>query len=392
MKPPFRYDRLPAYTFDRLRDLLGSSPPGGAVVDMSVGEPRHEFPQFVREEIFSSADLFGRYPPKDGEPVLLDAIAAWLKHRYGVTVEPRKNILVASGSREALFNACVALCPQTKHDRPARVLIPNPFYQVYAGAAVAANAVPQYVNATRETGFLPDFASIPEPVLDDTAIVYVCSPSNPQGAVASLTYLKNLMQLAQRHDFLVFADECYSEIYSDVPPPGILETSKASDIDVDRMLSFNSLSKRSNVPGMRMGFVAGGSRPISHLKKYRSYSDPGVPVPLQIAAAGLWADEKHVRVSRQKYQSKYRLCDDMLGHLSGYSRPLAGFFLWLDVGDGEAAALDLWQNKGIKVVPGTYFGSNANGTNPGSAYVRAALVAEEDELAVGLECLRELML
>ena len=387
-----RYQQLPEYTFDRLRVLLGDSAPyTNRVIDMSMGEPNHEFPRFITDEILNSVQQFGKYPPRNGTRDLRNAITNWLQRRYKVELDPEKNIIATNGSREGLFNACVALCPDAQNGKHVRVLIPNPFYQVYAGAAVAANAIPKYINAIEETDYLPDFGALSKNDWDTISIVYLCSPSNPQGSIASLNFLKNLMNLAAEHDFVVFSDECYSEIYRELPPPSMLQTLSEEGIDTERMLVFNSLSKRSNLPGLRVGFMAGGPRIITQLKKYRSYSDPGIPIPVQNVATKLWADEDHVVQSRQRYRVKYQLSDQILGNLNGYSPPQGGFFLWIKVPDGEKVTLELWQNKGIKVIPGAYFSRVVNGINPGTEFIRVALVADEPELKVGLQGLKEVL-
>ena len=391
MDLPGRFSQLPEYTFDRLRLLLNNTTPGGDVIDMSVGGPRHDFPDWIMAEIAGNISQFGKYPPKNGTSDLLLAISGWYKNRYGVAIDPNKNVAVVNGSREALFNACIALCPEEKTGRKAKVLIPNPFYQVYVGAALAANADPVFVDADKKNNFLPDLDRLSSRILAEISIVYLCTPSNPQGSVASREYLEKLLNLAHQHDFLVFSDECYSEIYRASPPPGMIEIQTGFAGDLNRKIIFNSLSKRSNLPGLRTGFMVGGEKLISHFKKYRSYSDPAVPIPLQAVAARLLQDESHVIASRERYQRKYVLADKIFAGVAGYTPPEAGFFLWLDVGDGKEMTMRLWQEKGIKVVPGTYFCFEDQGKGSGDRYIRVAMVAEEEELAMGLAAIRSLM-
>ncbi|MGP1355580.1 aminotransferase class I/II-fold pyridoxal phosphate-dependent enzyme, partial [Roseicyclus sp.] len=224
---PERFSNLPEYAFPRLRKLLDVHPPGGEIIHMSIGEPRHPFPAWVGDVLAASLEGFGRYPPNEGTPGLQTAIARWIARRYGVNVSAERQVLPLNGTREGLFNACLALCPETKGGRRPVVLMPNPFYQVYAVAALAVGAEPVYVPATEATGDLPDYAALPEDVLERTAIAYICSPANPQGAVADEGYWADLLALAEKHGFQVLADECYSEIYRDAPPPGALAAAQA---------------------------------------------------------------------------------------------------------------------------------------------------------------------
>jgi aspartate/methionine/tyrosine aminotransferase len=392
MGNPQRFADLPEYAFPRLRRLLDAHPPGGPVLHMSIGEPKHGFPALVGEVIAAHAGEFGIYPPNEGAPDLLEAIAAWARRRHGVALDLAR-LMVLNGTREGLFNAAIALCPEEKRGRRPVVLMPNPFYQCYAVAALAAGAEPVYVPATAATGFLPDYAGLPAALLDRVALAYVCSPANPQGAVASEGYLRGLLDLAEQFDFRLLSDECYSEIWRDVPPPGLLAVADAAGVDPERAVVFQSLSKRSNVPGLRSGFVAGGPQSIAAMRQLRAYAGAPVPLPLQRAAAALWRDEAHVDESRAIYQRKYRLADDMLGNLAGYRAPQAGFFLWLEVGDGERAALDLWTRAGVRVLPGAYLAreSSDGSGNPGASFIRVALVAPPDEVARGLEAVRTLM-
>jgi len=392
MSFPERFANLPEYAFPRLRKLLDAHPPGGEVIQMTIGEPRHAFPPWVAQVIAEHAADFGKYPPNDGTPELLGAMADWVARRYGVTIDPETQIMGLNGTREGLFNAAVALCPEMKRGKVPVVLTPNPFYQVYAVAALTVGAEPVYVPARAETGFLPDYGSLPAEILDRTAIAYLCSPANPQGSVASRDYWADLLALAERHDFRIFADECYSEIWRDTPPPGALEAAKATGADPERVVIFHSLSKRSNLPGLRAGFAAGGPRSIAAMKQLRAYSGAPVPLPLQRAAETVWADETHVEENRGLYQRKYRIADEVFAGLQGAHAPQAGFFLWLPVEDGEAAALRLWRETGVRVLPGAYLSREVDGDNPGRGYIRVAMVAEEREMQRGLEAIRDCLM
>ena len=385
---PQRFSNLPDYAFPRLRQLLAPFAPGGDPITMTIGEPRHAMPAFLGPILAGNLDGFALYPPNDGAPELLHAIAQWLQQRYGVSL-PEDRLMVLNGTREGLFNACIALCPETKAGQTPIVLMPNPFYQVYAVAALTVGAEPVYVPATATTGFLPDYAALPPEVLNRTAIAYICSPANPQGAVASRAYWAALLALAEKHDFTVLADECYSEIWRDAPPPGVLDVAHSLGTDPERVFTFHSLSKRSNLPGMRSGFVAGGTQGIARLRKLRSFAGAPVPLPLQRVSAACWRDEAHVDASRALYHEKFRAADQIFAGLQGFSVPEGGFFLWLPVEDGETAALRLWQETGVKVLPGAYLSRDVAGQNPGKAYIRVALVAPKEETQRGLILLRD---
>ena len=385
---PERFSGLPEYAFPRLRNHLDAHAPGGEVVHMTIGEPKHAMPDFVGEVLAESLDGFGQYPPNEGTQELRTAISGWIARRYGVAVAPDSGIMALNGTREGLFNAALALCPEEVRGQRPVVLIPNPFYQVYAVAAHALGAEPVFVPATEETGFLPDYTALPKDILNRTAITYLCSPSNPQGAVASREDWATLIALAEKHDFQIFADECYSEIYRDTPPPGALEVATEGGADPERVVIFHSLSKRSNLPGLRSGFAAGGPESIARMKQLRAYAGAPLPLPLQRVAERAWADEAHVEASRALYREKYALADEVFSDVPGFHPPQAGFFLWLPVDDGEAAALKLWTETGVRVLPGAYLAREVDGKNPGKGYIRVALVAPKDETAQGLERLK----
>jgi aspartate/methionine/tyrosine aminotransferase len=385
---PERFSNLPEYAFPRLRALLDAHAPGGEPIAMTIGEPRHALPDFVGEVLAAHLDGFGVYPPNDGTPELLAAISAWIGRRYDVDLGPDR-IMVLNGTREGLFNAGLALCPELKNGQRPVVLMPNPFYQVYAVAALAAGAEPVYVPATAATGFLPDYAGLPPALLDRVALAYICSPANPQGAVASTGYWANLLALAEAHDFKILADECYSEVWHRAPPPGILQAATAQGTDPERVFAFHSLSKRSNLPGLRSGFVAGGQTGIAHIRKLRAFAGAPLPLPLQRVAERVWADEAHVNASRALYQQKFSDAAAIFAGVQGFQLPEGGFFLWLPVDDGETSALRLWRETGVRVLPGAYLSRDVGGENPGKGYIRVALVAPREETQRGLTRLRD---
>ena len=392
MTLPERFQNLPEYAFPRLRTLLDKHAPGGEVIHMTIGEPRHAFPEWVADVLAENIKGFGVYPPNDGTPELLAAMSAWVQRRYGVELGADR-LMTLNGSREGLFNALVALCPERKNGAAPKVLVPNPFYQVYAVAALAVMAEPVYVDATAASGFLPDYANLPKAVLDQTAIAFICSPANPQGAIASRPYLADLLRLAEKHDFVVFADECYSEIWRDAPPPGLLEVAQEIGADPERVVVFNSLSKRSNMPGLRAGLVAAGPKAMKRIRQQRAYAGAPIPLPLQRVAERLWQDEAHVEASRALYQRKFVQAEEVFAGIQGVRPPEGGFFLWMPVpetiGTGEAAAMKLWTETGVRVLPGAYLSRATAAGSPGDGYIRVALVAAEDETRRGLERLRD---
>jgi len=385
---PSRFAGLPEYAFPRLRRLLAGHEPGGPVIDMTIGEPRHPMPPFLAEVLAQETAGFAKYPPNEGAPELRAAISGWINRRYGLALDPETRLMALNGTREGLFNACIALCPEQKDGKTPAVLLPNPFYQVYAVAAAAVGAEPVYLPATAQTGHLPDLEALDRSLLERTAIVYLCSPANPQGVVASEDYLAHAIALAERSDFRIFADECYSEIYRDAPPPGAASMAARIGADPERVVSFNSLSKRSNMPGLRAGFAAGGPESIRRLKQLRSYAGAPIPLPLQRVAQAAWEDEEHVASSLALYHEKYAHADRILGDLPGYMAPEAGFFLWLPVPDGEQAAVKAYSAAGLRILPGDYLSREADGFNPGAGHIRVAMVAPPNEVAEGLTRLR----
>ncbi|MGH6748674.1 MAG: aminotransferase class I/II-fold pyridoxal phosphate-dependent enzyme [Methyloceanibacter sp.] len=374
-------DILVASPFARLAELLKEIEPGAKPIDVSLGEPKGLMPPFLGPVLQEHLAEFGRYPPIRGVPSLRQAIAGWMGRRYPALagqIDPERHVLPLNGSREGLFSAIFpALARKTSVERPA-VLIPNPFYQAYAAAAAASGAAPHFLASTAATSFLPELDAIDEDLLKRTVAFYLCSPSNPQGAVAARDYLAEAIALARTHDFLLFADECYSEIYGDVAPPGALETAFADTGSLANVVVFQSLSKRSGLPGLRSGFVAGDPDFIPAFGRFRNVACPQVPLPIQHVSVAAWSDEAHVEQGRALYRANFYLADAILGSRYGYQRPGGAFFLWLnmaDFGGGEGAATTLWKDCGVKVLPGAYLARAEPGEdNPGRDYVRAALV------------------
>ena len=384
-------DRLTDYPFDRLRALLGDDqPPAGLdPVIMSLGEPQHPAPALIADTVAAEAGEWNKYPPIAGSVDLLRAIANWLTRRYQLApglIDPQRHVVAVSGTREALYMAGDVAIPATLDGQPPAVLIPNPFYQVYLGAAVMSRAEPVYLSATPDSGFLPEFNRLDEVTLGRTALAYLCTPANPQGAVAGLDYLKQAILQARRHDFVLAIDECYAEIYDRAAPPGGLEAGAALGGGFDNLLVFHSLSKRSNAPGLRSGFVAGDPHLIARFKTLRNYGGASVPKPILAASAALWRDEAHVEANRDLYRQKFDRADQLLSGRFDYYRPAAGFYLWLKVGDGEAAAKRLWSEAGVKVIPGAYLSRpGPDGVNPGRPYIRIALVQEPAQISTALD-------
>ena len=367
--------------FVRLHELLADIKPGKPAINLSVGEPQHPIPPFVGPVLQAHLNDFGRYPANKGTDGFRRAAAAWLDRRYKLArpMDPENEVIVLNGTREGLFLGAVA----AKRYVPPRagapaILIPNPFYAAYSAGAGAADCEPVYLPTTRQTGYLPDLDAIDEKLLARTVAFYLASPSNPQGAVAELSYLQRLVGLARRFGFLVFADECYCEIYlNGRPPRGMLE---ASGPDFANVVVFHSLSKRSNLPGLRVGFAAGDRRFLARYIELRNIAAPQVPVPAQEVAVAAYGDEAHVEKNRELYVAKFDLADQIIGDRYGYERPAGGFFLWLDVskyGGSEIVTKRLWAEAGVRVVPGRYLArEQADGSNPGADYIRVAMVQD----------------
>jgi N-succinyldiaminopimelate aminotransferase len=405
-----RLAQLPPGPFARLSLLLADAKPGKAPISLAVGDPSGPVPEFVKEALAKSAASFGSYPAINGTEDWRQAAAGWLNRRFALdgAIDAERNLLPLNGTREGLFSVLFPFMPETKAGARPIVGMPNPFYQCYAAAALSAGAEPFYVPSLKANGFLPDFASLPQAVLERMAAVYICSPSNPEGAVADQAYWQSLFALAQQHDFFVLADECYADIWFDRPPTCALPARQSQSGGFGRLLSFHSLSKRSGLPGLRSGLVAGDAELIEKFRAFRNVAGPTVPSPLLAASAACWRDEEHVAVNRAGYAQKMAAAQSILSNRM--TRPAGGFFLWLEVGDGEAFARRAWVEQGVRILPGAYMGREifedpahrASSqaiilapekiqANPGFSYVRVALVNNLSTIMTALERLREIL-
>jgi N-succinyldiaminopimelate aminotransferase len=379
--------------FARTAELLAPYKPGKPLIALSLGEPQHPVPTFVGPVLAQHTAEFGRYPIAKGIEPFRKAVAAWLGTRFHLPrpIDPESEVLVLNGSREGLFFAALtaARFVGERRGRPA-ILMPNPFYPAYGAGARAAGCEQIYLPTTVQNGFLPDLDALDEATLARTVAFYIASPANPQGSVASPDYLRRLKQLADRFGFMIFSDECYSEIYTRAAPGSALEYAGP---DFANLVVFQSLSKRSNLPGMRVGFAAGDRRFLAAFHELRNVAAPQVPVPLQQVAVAAYGDETHVEENRRLYRIKFDLADQILGNRYGYKRPAGGFCVWLDVsarGGDEAATVKLYKEAGVRVIPGSYLArQQADGFNPGAGYIRLALVSDNESTAEALHRLVE---
>lgn len=387
--------RLQPYPFQKLAGLLeGVEPPKKlAHIALSIGEPRHATPAFIAEALIEHLNGLSNYPLTRGSAELREAIADWLVRRFGLpanSLDPACHILPVNGTREALFALAQCLVDRTADPL---VAMPNPFYQIYEGAALLAGAEPYFLNCTQDNGFLPDLDAVPDAVWSRCQLLYTCSPGNPTGAVMDEAYLRRLLELAERHDFVIASDECYSELYDDEdnPPPGLLgAAARIGNTEYRRCLVFHSLSKRSNVPGLRSGFVAGDAAVIERFHLYRTYHGCAMPPPTQAASAAAWRDEAHVVANRALYRAKYDAVMEILTPVLDVERPPAGFYLWARTpSDDESFARRLFAGQHVTVLPGSYLSREAHGTNPGRNRVRIALVAGLDECIETARRIRE---
>ena len=375
--------QLQPYPFERLRQLSSGIEPdtGKTAISLSIGEPRHAPPAFVLAEIAANLERISSYPATAGMPELRQSIAAWLQRRFHLQdVDATHQVLPVNGTREALFAFAQAV---VKPDPQALVMSPNPFYQIYEGAALLAGATPHFLNCTAESGLLPDFTSVSEQQWQHCQLLYICSPGNPTGAVLPMTQLQQLIALAREHNFVIASDECYSEIYFDEnsPPSGLLEACAAmGDREYRNCVVFHSLSKRSNLPGLRSGFVAGDSEILRQFALYRTYHGCAMPPHHQLGSIAAWNDEAHVQANRQLYRDKF---SSVLAELDGkldVAAPDAGFYLWprLDSSDTKFARR-LYATENVTVLPGSFLGRDVQGINPGDNHLRMALVAEPEQ-------------
>ncbi len=397
-------DRLHPYPFEKLAELkAGAEPPSDrAHIPLSIGEPRHAPPAIVLDTLREALPEIARYPATKGESVLREALAGWLTRRFDLppeALDPEANVLPVSGTREALFAIAQAVVDRDTGDgQPPVVLMPNPFYQIYEGAALLAGAEPYYYPTLEENGFLPDFDAIPETIWQRAQLLYVCSPGNPSGAVIDARRYRDLLATARRHDVVVAADECYSEIYFDEaqPPVGLLEVASQNggDEPFGNVIVFHSLSKRSNLPGLRSGLVAGDAALLKRFLRYRTYQGCALPLPTQRASITAWNDEDHVRANRAFYREKFDAVLEILEPVAGIDvrRPDAGFYLWAGVeGDERDFARQLFAEQNVTVLPGRFLSREVDGVNPGAGFVRMALVAELDDCVEAAERIRAML-
>jgi N-succinyldiaminopimelate aminotransferase len=385
-------DRLQPYPFEKLAALIkGLSPsPDHPPLNISIGEPKHPVAPYLRQAMADALDGISRYPTTRGEPALREAAANWLEKRFDLdegSIDPDKNLLPVNGTREALFSIAQLFSEPDGVEQESIILSPNPFYQIYEGAAHMARLKPVFVNANEGNHFLPDYHALPKEVLDRTNLLYLCTPANPTGAVYSLEQLQGLIELADRHDFTIASDECYSEIWYNRPPPGLLEAARAMGREeYRRCLVFHSLSKRSNMPGARSGFVAGDAKLLSAYFRLRTYTGCATPPFIQQAAIAAWNDELHVEENRVQYRQKLEESIQILNPTLPVSPPEAGFYLWIKVpGGGVSFAQRLYEGYNLVVLPGGYLGRENEGENPGNPYIRVALVASPEDNREAME-------
>ncbi len=396
-------DQLQPYPFEKLRELKeGVVPVDKPHIAWSIGEPKHTPPAFVLDELTAQLGQISGYPPIAGIPALRTAICDWNIQRYGLSGSstgsltrkglcPETQVLPVTGTREGLFSFVQTVIDR---DQPEPlVLMPNPFYQIYEGAALLAGAKPWFYPCDASSGFLPDLDAIPPDILERCQLLFVCTPGNPSGAVMPLEQIQKAIKLADQYDFIIASDECYSELYFDEanPPPGLLEAcSKMGRHDYARCISFNSLSKRSNLPGLRSGFAAGDAAIISAFRLYRTYHGCSIPLPLQKASIKAWGDEQHVIQNRKLYRHKF---DDVLGILGDsleLTQPEASFYLWPKTPiDDQTFVRELFRQQHVTVLPGSFLARDFEGYNPGKNHIRMALVATRDECIDAAKRIRE---
>ncbi|WP_047250339.1 succinyldiaminopimelate transaminase [Chromobacterium subtsugae] len=377
-----RLAQLHPYPFQRLAALLADCRPPAELphVSLAMGEPKHPAPQLVKDALCANLSGLSGYPATQGSPALRQACADWAERRYGVALDPVRQVLPVNGSREALFSLTQCLIDADGGAKPI-VVSPNPFYQIYEGAALLAGAEPHYLNCEARNRFQPDWDSVPDDIWRRTQLLIVCSPGNPTGAVMGLADWQKLFALSDRYGFVIASDECYSEIYFDAPPLGGLSAARLSGRSLERLVMLTSLSKRSNVPGMRSGFVAGDAAILEKFLLYRTYHGSAMSLTVQAASQAAWNDEAHVASNRAAYAAKFAAVLPLLSPVLEVEMPEAGFYLWAKVpgGDDAAFARALFQQQHVTVLPGSFLARDAHGANPGRGYIRIALVAGQDE-------------
>ncbi|APV35689.1 succinyldiaminopimelate transaminase [Acinetobacter sp. UGAL515B_02] len=367
---------LHPYPFEKLNALFKDITPADLpLIPLSIGEPKHPAPAFVKQAIVEHFNHLSTYPNSKGLPELRDSIANWLQRRFKLNqISADSQILPVTGTREGIFSFVQALI---NRDEAPYVVMPNPFYQIYEGAALLAGAKPYFINCTAENDYLGDFDAVPAEVWEKTALLFVCTPGNPTGAVLSKEKFKKLIELSDQYNFVIASDECYSELWFDQPPVGLLEVcAEIGRDDYKNCIVFHSLSKRSNLPGMRSGFVAGDAALLKPYLQFRTYHGAAMPVQHQLASIYAWNDEVHVEENRQQYRAKFDMFQSELGGLLPLQKPDAGFYYWLQVDNDEAFAKMLMEKAHIKVLPGRYLSRDTSTGNPGENHVRMALVAD----------------
>ena len=386
-------DRLQPYPFERLAALFaGVEPAAVSPIAFSIGEPKHPTPGFIREAVLEHLHGLASYPTTRGEAALRAAVADWLSRRFRLPaglVDAERQVLPVNGTREALFAFAQTV---VKRADDALVLMPNPFYQIYEGAALLAGAQPVYLNCTADTGFLPDLDAVPADTWNRCQLFYLCTPGNPSGAVASEAWLQRLVELAEKYDFVIASDECYSDIYLDelMPPSGLLGAcERMGNSEFERCVVFHSLSKRSNAPGLRSGFVAGDAALLANFLRYRTYHGCSMPPPTQAASTRAWSEDSHVRLNRDEYRAKFQAVLEILGPVFDVEAPEGGFYLWPRTPiDDTDFARGLYQHENVVVLPGRYLSRVHEDMDPGAGRVRIALVAPLDECIEGANRIR----
>jgi N-succinyldiaminopimelate aminotransferase len=391
-----RLASLQPYPFEKLAKLIdGITPPKDKPpIRLSIGEPQHAAPAFVLEALTRNLAGLSHYPVTKGSIELRRALASWINRRYGLDAAPldaERHVIPVAGTREALFSIAQAVVDRRTHSGPI-IISPNPFYQIYEGAALLAAAQPTFLNTVEDNGYRMDFESVPRELWQRTQLVYLCSPGNPTGKVLSYDDFEEIIVLSQQYGFVIASDECYSELYFDEahPPGGLLGAASELGIqDYRNCLVFNSLSKRSNLPGLRSGFVAGDAEVLERFVQYRTYHGCALPPPTQAASIAAWNDETHVRANRDQYRAKFEAVLPILAPALDVKRPEAGFFLWAATPlDDETFARGLYARENVLVLPGSYLSREANGANPGAGRVRMALVASLEECVQAAQRIR----
>ena len=389
-----RLELLAAYPFERLARLkAGITPPAALThIAMSIGEPKHAPPHFVIEALRRELGKLDSYPVTAGLPEMRAACAAWLERRFKVRVLPESMVLPVNGTREALFSFVQAVVSTGGTQSKPVVAMPNPFYQIYEGAALLAGAEPVFLNTTGGNRFQPDLDAVSAEVWKRCEILFLCSPGNPTGAVLSLEFLRHALKLAEKYDFVVASDECYADLYRDesTPPPSLLQAAVADgNTSFERCMVFHSLSKRSSVPGLRSGFVAGDARLIKPFLLYRTYHGCAMPVPTQLASIAAWNDDAHAAANRMLYREKYARVLPILQPVLDVVEPDGAFYLWPDIhGDDEAFTRDLYATQNLTILPGSYLARNTRAGNPGRQRVRISLVAPVEECVTAAQRIR----